>query len=353
MPDLLLHVSQSDGFNKDGVPKRPKTALAYSENWYPSSISLEQLMMDAGEGKPFSPATYIDQERCGANAIAIGVMTAEYDVVKLATDKTQVDWEATKLAVPTIEMVRALVEAGIIDAFYASQSGRADLGAGRFIKMISRPMTEVEKYRAASEVFHQDIEEFTGLPMTDRCGRDVARWWAGTNDPAKLIACNTEGTPLDTDELLARADELMAAEPFKYQTQRKDTPAERQSLSKQVVRTINWIFNEALPPPDSNSYQNIVSPAKALARLYSPLFDEVFCDWISSSQYRLNTIGGSAERFLYAGGGFNCASVGWFIRAVDKEVPDWRADFEAQFGFKPGLNDFNPQRKLALISEDF
>ena len=349
----LMHLSQNNGFNKDGVPKRPKHPYAYSLKWFPVLITLEQVLMDAGQGIAWSPGQFIDQERCAANLLGMGAMVAEFDVVKLATDKTQVDWDATKLAVPSIEMVHALVEAGIIDAFYASQSGRADLGAGRYIKMLSRQMTEVEKYRAASEVFHQKIEDFTGLPMTDRCGKDGARWWAGTNDPAKIIACNSDGIPLDTDELLAEADELIAKEPFKYQSHSKDTPAERQSLSKQVIRTINWIFNEALPPPDSNSYQNIVSPAKALARLYAPLFDEPFCDWISSSQYRLNTIGGSAERFLYAGDGFNCASIGWFIRAVDREVPQWRADFEAQFGFKPGLNDFNPQRRVGLISEDF
>lgn len=50
--------------------------------------------------------------------------------------------------------------------------------------------------------------------------------------------------------------------------------------------------------------------------------------------------------FLYKGEDFDNVSVGWFIRAIDKQVPDWRDLFEDEFGAYPGFNCFNPDKRL-------
>ena len=49
--------------------------------------------------------------------------------------------------------------------------------------------------------------------------------------------------------------------------------------------------------------------------------------------------------FVYRGDPFDNASVGWFVRAVDRQVPDWRDLFEVEFGAYPGLDCFNPDKR--------
>lgn len=49
--------------------------------------------------------------------------------------------------------------------------------------------------------------------------------------------------------------------------------------------------------------------------------------------------------FLYRGDPFDNASVGRFIRVVDRIIPDWRELFEVEFGAYPGLDCFNPDKR--------
>jgi hypothetical protein len=208
-------------------------------------------------------------------------------------------------------------------------------------------------YRGIAEVFHRDIEAFTGLEIKDRCGLGVARWWAGAPSRQYLTGIRPDLIVYETSALIERAKaEVIAKEPHKY-LPRQTAPTERTPLSKATVRVIRWLFSEGLPPPDAESFQQLVSPAKALARLYSPMFDEDFCDWISSSAYRLKSVGGSAERFLASGQQFDCASVGWFIRRVDDAAPTWRQEFEETFGYGPGLDNFNPNLRGRVVAADF
>lgn len=352
-------LSLSFGFNKDGVPKRPYTAQAYSEGWEPHTLPLAHLMEHVSHGGAWSQTLFSNQQRSNDNAVGVAFPVAEYDLPKCDHDKTLPDYEKAKQTNPTIEEVIELGRQGHIAAAYLSQSCDPSQGvfAGRLIPTMSRPLAgeELQLYRGVAEVFHRDIEALTGKHIGDRCGTGIARWWAGCDKPEKVLFCNSDLVVYDTDELIERAqEEVIKAEPFKYLPKRNNTPGEKTPLSKATVRVIRWLFDEGLPPPDADSFQGLVSPAKALTRLYSPTFDEDFCNWIRSSAYRLRSIGGSAERFLYSGQQFNCASVGWFIRRVDEYVPDWREVFKQQFGYPPGLDNFNPTlRGRAVANSDF
>ena len=348
-------ISISFGFNKDGVPKRAYSSSSYSSGWEPHDKSLDALMEHAAHGGAWSQTQFANGERCNDNAVSVAFPVAEYDLPKCEENKELPDYEKAKVTNPSIETVMEMGRAGLIAAAYASQSCDMSHGifAGRLIPTMDRPLIgeELQSFKAVAEVFHRDIEDFTGLPIGDRCGTGIARWWAGCDDPAKLLFCNPDLVVYKTDQLLERAqEEVISKEPFKYLLKRNNAPAEKTSLSKATVRVIRWLFEEGLPPPDAESFRSLVSPAKALTRLYSPTFDDVFCDWISSSAYRLRSIGGSAERFLFSGQQFDCASVGWFIRRVDEAVPEWRETFKAQFGYPPGLDNFNPTlRNRAVV----
>ena len=60
---------------------------------------------------------------------------------------------------------------------------------------------------------------------------------------------------------------------------------------------VRWIFQN-ITPPDGGCYNELVTPAKALARL-APALDEAFCNWIALSDYRMSKIGHNPQDFLY------------------------------------------------------
>ena len=265
-----------------------------------------------------------------------------------------IDWDTSRAACPTVEAIKQLGAEGKIAMAHISQSGDLSTGvfSGRILVTLSEPIEDRDLYKPCSEIVHQDIETATGLTITDRCGTDKARWWAGTNNPENLIVCNHNLIVYDTQELIERAQVLVAANPNRYRAM-SDTPARKTKLSKTTMRAIRFIFQE-LPPPDGESHQAIVTPAKALARMVEPDLDDDFCEWISSSEYRLRKIGGDPLRFLYAGDLFNNAGVPWFVRAADKIIPNWRESFKDKYGYHPGLDDFNPNHELGRdISSDF
>lgn len=341
--------SRSAGFNTDGIPKRPRNPYCYSEGWERVTSALGDLIHNHIMcGGAWSQSVFTDGKRKGSNVETVQLLVAEYDLKKKVLDDCSevIDWKASRAACPPIDTIKAMGEEGLISAAHISQSGDPSTGifSGRIIGLISAPLEDPDKYKAASEVFHRDIEERTGLTIGDRCGTDRARWWAGTNNPEALIYFNEDQVVYDTKELLERAEaEVIAKEPFKYRAQSNDTPAEPTSFSKSTMRVLKYIFDEVLDPPDAESHATIVNPAKALARLVSPALDNEFCAWLSTSEYRLRKIGGSPERFLYSGDQFNNAGIGWFIRRVDDLHPHWREEFKENFGYNPGLNNFNPR----------
>jgi hypothetical protein len=149
----------------------------------------------------------------------------------------------------------------------------------------------------------------------------------------------------ETPALLQRAkDEVVSENPYQYQA-REDDSDEDGEVSQATLWVIRWIFRTILPPPDAESYAELVTPCKALARKVGPALDEEFANWISQSDYRMAKVGNDPIDFLYRGDPFDNASVGWFIRAVDRIVPDWRDLFEVEFGAYPGLDCFNPDKR--------
>ncbi len=300
------------------------------------------------QGGAWSQSVFADGLRKGSNVQSFQLVVAEYDLKKkvLPDLSEAVDVEASRAACPTTDLVQQMGAEGLISAAHISQSGDPTSGifSGRMLGLISAPIEDPDLFKPCAEIFHRDIEKRTGLTIVDRCGCDRARWWAGSNDPAGLIFLNEGLVVYDRDELIARAqEEVIKPEPFKYRSQANDTPAEATTFSKSTMRALRFIFDEVLAPPDAESHAKIVNPAKALARLVSPALDTEFCNWLSSSEYRLRKIGGDAERFLYAGDMFNNAGIGWFIRRVDDDHPDWREQFKEVYGYHPGLNDFNPR----------
>ena len=125
--------------------------------------------------------------------------------------------------------------------------------------------------------------------------------------------------------MLARAEvEVIQQNPYQYQARVNTIQVEESEISPATVWILRWIIQKILPPPDAEAYTQLVTPAKATARLVSPQLDEDFCNWIALSDYRMERVNHDPMDFFYKAEDFDNASVGWFIHAVDKQVPDWR-----------------------------
>ena len=114
----------------------------------------------------------------------------------------------------------------------------------------------------------------------------------------------------------------MRENPYQYKAREVGQKTSESDVSPATIWIIHWIFKNILPPPDADAYNTLVTPAKAVTRLVSPQLDEAFCNWVAQSQNRMQKIGNDPLDFLYRGEAFDNASVGWFIRRVDENVPD-------------------------------
>ena len=306
--------------------------------------TLQELIDHALQMHGWSCSAFTGKKRKESERLCTGVLACEFDRVKYpGSDDT--DWEQTIANNPTIDEVKQLP--GVASA-YLSESCDPTKGVfvGRLIATIDAPITDKSQAKAALEVFHRDIETATGRTIADRCGTDVSRFWGGLKSPDHLLFVKPDLISYKTDDLLQRAKvEVIAKDPYKYQ-KRSGNFETNEDVSEATLFVVRWIFANILPPPDGDSYNDLVTPAKALARLAAPSLDEAFCNWIGQSDYRMSKIGNDPVDFLYRGDPFDNASIGWFIRAVDKQVPDWRDLFEVEFGAYPGLDDFNPNKKL-------
>ena len=341
----VYQFSYNPGFGKNGSPKSPFNKLSYGEGWIHAVGTLEELIDHAKQMHGWSGALFQEGKRDGKHWWASCLMVCEFDAVKYANSDV-IDWETTQASNPRIEDIEKLP---FIAAAYLSQSCDPSKGVfvGRLIATISTPITDPYEFKAAAELFHRDVEAATGRTITDRCGCDKVRWWGGLKSPEHLLFVRPELVTYETHELVKRAqDEVVRENPYQYQPRDNSNPAEESEISPATIWILNWIFKNILPPPDGNSYEKMVAPAKAIARLVSPQLDESFCNWIALSDYRMEKINNEPMELLYGGNNFDNASVGWFIRAVDKQVPDWRELFEVEFGAYPGLDCFNPDKRL-------
>lgn len=183
--------------------------------------------------------------------------------------------------------------------------------------------TDAHEFKAAAELFHRDVEAATGRKITDRCGCDKVRWWGGLKSPEHLLFVRPELVSYETPKLVERAQKDVVREnPYQYKAREVGQKTSESDMSPATIWIIHWIFKNILPPPDADAYNTLVTPAKAVTRLVSPQLDEAFCNWIAHSQYRMLKIGNDPLDFLYRGEAFDNASVGWFIRRVDENVPD-------------------------------
>ncbi|QNI54959.1 hypothetical protein SynBIOSE41_02460 [Synechococcus sp. BIOS-E4-1] len=340
----LYQFSYNEGFGKNGSPKKPFNTRSYGEGWIHSVESLTGVMEHAQQMHGWSGAVFQDGKRDGKHWFASGLLVCEFDTVKYP-DSDAIDWERTIASNPRIEDIEKIP---FIAAAYLSQScdPSKDVFVGRIIATISQPITDPYEFKAAAELFHQDVETATGCVITDRCGCDKVRWWGGLKSPEHLLFVRPELVSYETPELIERAQvEVVQKNPYQYQPRDNSEAVAEGSVSPATVWILRWIFRTILPPPDAEAYNSLVTPAKALARLVSPQLDQEFCDWMSLSEYRMEKVNNDPLDFLYKGESFDNASVGWFIRAVDKQVPDWRDLFEVEYGAYPGLDCFNPSKR--------
>lgn len=336
--------SYNTGFGKNGSPKKPFNTRSYGEGWVHAWGTLEELIGHALQMHGWSGAVFQSGKRDGKHWFASHLLVCEFDAVK-HPNSDEIDWEKTAVANPPIEAIEKLP---FIAAAYLSQSCDPSKGVfvGRLIATITAPITDAFEFKAAAELFHQDVERATGCTITDRCGVDKVRWWGGLKSPEHLLFVRSDLTSYETSALLERAQvEVVSKNPYHYQSRDDTQTVAEGSVSPATIWIIKWIFRYILPPPDAEAYTSLVTPAKALARMTAPSLDEEFCNWIAQSQYRMEKVNNDPLEFLYKGESFDNASVGWFIRAVDKQVPDWRELFMVEFGAYPGLDCFNPTRR--------
>lgn len=339
----VYQFSYNTGFGANGSPKKPKHQSAYGSGWVHAVGTLQELIDHALQMHGWSGSVFTDGKRKGSDWLCTGVLACEFDRVKLpGSDDT--DWEATIANNPTIEEVMELP--GIAAAYLSESCDPSKrVFVGRLLATIDSPITDKNQAKAALEVFHQDVEQATGRTIADRCGTDLSRFWGGLKSEEHLLFVKPEMVSYKTEELVERAKtEVIAKQPFKYQ-ERSGSCEQSNEVTPATLFVVRWIFQNILPPPDGDSYNELVTPAKALARLAAPALDEAFCNWIALSDYRMSKIGHDPQDFLYKGCPFDNASVGWFIRSVDKQVPDWRELFEVEFGAYPGLDCFNPDKR--------
>ena len=339
----VYQFSYNTGFGANGSPKKPKRQTAYGEGWVHAVGTLQELIDHALQMHGWSCSVFTEGKRKGANWLCSGLLACEYDATKYP-DSDVINWEATIAANPSVEQV---INLPFIAAAYQSESCDLSKGVfvGRLIATLSEPITDPQLVKAASELLHRDVEAATGKSIGDRCGTDKVRFWGGLKSADHLLFVRPVLVSYQTPELLQRAKvEVVAENPYQYQP-RDNSPAEDTEVSEATLWVIRWIFRNILPPPDAECYQDLVTPCKALARKVGPALDEEFFNWISQSEYRMSKIGNDPIDFLYRGDHFDNASVGWFIRAVDKQVPDWRELFEVEFGAYPGLDCFNPDKR--------
>ena len=103
----------------------------------------------------------------------------------------------------------------------------------------------------------------------------------------------------ETAELLARAEvEVIQQNPYQYQARQDTSQVDESEISPATVWILRWIFQKILPPPDAEAYTQLVTPAKAIARLVSPQLDEHFCNWIALSDYRMEKVNHDPMDFL-------------------------------------------------------
>ena len=341
----VYQFSFNTGFGKNGSPKKPFNTRSYGEGWIHAVGTLSELIDHAKQMHGWSGAVFQGGKRDGKHWAASHLLVCEFDAVKYP-DSDVIDWERTAEANPRIEDIEKLP---LIAAAYLSQSCDPSKGVfvGRLIATINEPITDHYKFKAAAELFHRDVEAATDCVITDRCGCDKVRWWGGLKSPEHLLFVRPELLSYETAELLARAEvEVIQQNPYQYQARQNPSQVDESEISPATVWILRWIFQKILPPPDAEAYTQLVTPAKAIARLVSPQLDEDFCNWIALSDYRMEKVNHDPMDFLYKGEEFDNASVGWFIRAVDKQVPDWRDLFEVEFGAYPGLDCFNPDKRL-------
>lgn len=340
----VYQFSYNPGFGKNGSPKKPFKTSSYGEGWIHTVGTLTELIDHAVQMHGWSGALFQDGKRDGKHWFASCLLVCEFDAVKFY-DSDVIDWEATHKANPRIEDIEKLP---FIAAAYLSQSCDPSQGVfvGRLIATISTPITDAYEFKATAELFHRDVEAATGCKIIDRCGCDKVRWWGGLKSPEHLLFVSPELVSYETPALIQRAQEVVVREnPYQYQARDNSSAGNESEVSPATVWILRWIFDNILPPPDSNTYDKIMKSSKAVARLVSPQLDEAFCNWIAQSAYRMEKVSRDPLNFLYSGDAFDYASVGWFIRDVDRLVPDWRDLFEVEHGAYPGLDCFNPNKR--------
>lgn len=341
----VYQFSYNPGFGKNGSPKTPFNKRSYGEGWIHAVGTLEELIDHAKQMHGWSGALFQEGKRDGKHWWASCLLVCEFDAVKHPNSDV-IDWETTQASNPRIEDIEKLP---FIAAAYLSQSCDPSKGVfvGRLVATISTPITDAYEFKAAAELFHRDVEAATGRTITDRCGCDKVRWWGGLKSPDHLLFVRPELVSYETPALVERAQkEVVSENPYQYQAREAGQETTASEVSPATIWIVKWIFENILPPPNGNTYERLVTPAKALARLVSPQLDESFCNWIALSDYRMEKINNDPMDLLYQGNDFDNASVGWFIRRVDEYVPDWRELFEVEFGAYPGLDCFNPHKRL-------